>query len=217
MMHRSTTLFPKPAPAQTTAERDPARAEDTRGRILDAAADLFRTLGYEKTTVADIAKATDMSPANIYRFFENKADIIAQVADRWLYSMDSELARIAEQPGSAEDRLRRFVREHHLNQKTQHIHERKVHDLCALVMNEHWPVVERHIQRYGATIEAILHDGVAAGEFAIDDIPQTAGLIRSALVKYKHPRLIAECIDQDLIAEAMQVIDLLLTGLRPRP
>ena len=41
---------------------------DTRERILVVAERLFRQIGYQKTTVADIAKELRMSPANVYRF-----------------------------------------------------------------------------------------------------------------------------------------------------
>ncbi len=45
---------------------------DTRERILVVAERLFRQIGYQKTTVGDIAKELRMSPANVYRFFESK-------------------------------------------------------------------------------------------------------------------------------------------------
>ncbi len=48
---------------------------DTRERILVVAERLFRELGYQKTTVGDIAKALHMSPANVYRFFDSKKAI----------------------------------------------------------------------------------------------------------------------------------------------
>jgi AcrR family transcriptional regulator len=38
---------------------------DTRERILVVAERLFREIGYQKTTVADIAKVLRMSPANV--------------------------------------------------------------------------------------------------------------------------------------------------------
>ena len=38
---------------------------DTRERILVVAERLFREIGYQKTTVGDIAKALHMSPANV--------------------------------------------------------------------------------------------------------------------------------------------------------
>ena len=48
---------------------------DTRERILVVAERLFRQMGYQKTTVADIAKELRMSPANVYRFFDSKKSI----------------------------------------------------------------------------------------------------------------------------------------------
>ncbi|WP_145963865.1 helix-turn-helix domain-containing protein, partial [Bradyrhizobium algeriense] len=53
---------------------------DTRGRIVATAERLFRQIGYQKTTVADIAKALRMSPANVYRFFDSKKAINEVVA-----------------------------------------------------------------------------------------------------------------------------------------
>ena len=45
---------------------------DIRERILITTERLFREIGYQKTTVADIAKTLRMSPANVYRFFNSK-------------------------------------------------------------------------------------------------------------------------------------------------
>ena len=53
---------------------------DVRERILVTAERLFREIGYQKTTVADIAKEMRMSPANVYRFFDSKKSIHEGVA-----------------------------------------------------------------------------------------------------------------------------------------
>src|SRR6266403_1083472 len=53
---------------------------DTRERILVVAERLFRQIGYQKTTVADIAKELRMSPANVYRFFDSKMHEMVAVA-----------------------------------------------------------------------------------------------------------------------------------------
>src|SRR6516165_8891119 len=57
-------------------------ALQTRERILTEAERLFRVYGYTKTTVADIAEATRMSPANVYRFFATKSDINNAICER---------------------------------------------------------------------------------------------------------------------------------------
>ena len=42
-------------------------SDEVRGRILEAAEEQFRRVGYHRTSVADIAAQLGMSPANIYR------------------------------------------------------------------------------------------------------------------------------------------------------
>ena len=48
-----------------------------RERILDVAEEHFRHIGFQKTTVADIAKCLGMSSANEYRFFPSRMAINA--------------------------------------------------------------------------------------------------------------------------------------------
>ena len=60
--------------------------EETRELILQAAEKRFRKYGYNKTTMAEIADDTGMSAANIYRYFENKQEIIANCARKYFHS-----------------------------------------------------------------------------------------------------------------------------------
>src|SRR5678809_328321 len=68
---------------------------DPRHRILDAAEAALRRFGTEKTNVVDIARALEMSHANIYRFFPNKKALLQAVADRWLELLMAPLDAIA--------------------------------------------------------------------------------------------------------------------------
>ena len=68
---------------------------DTRERILVVAERLFRQIGYQKTTVADIAKELRMSPANVYRFFDSKKAIHEGVARGLMGEVELEAQRIA--------------------------------------------------------------------------------------------------------------------------
>src|SRR5512143_2544842 len=79
---------------------------DTRERILVVAERLFREVGYQKTTVADIAKTLRMSPANVYRFFDSKRSITAGVVSRQMGDVDAALQIIAGEPRGATARLR---------------------------------------------------------------------------------------------------------------
>src|SRR5437667_12764286 len=86
---------------------------DTRARILLTAERLFREIGYQKTTVADIARVLRMSPANVYRFFDSKKSINTGVARRLMGQVEAESQAIAQASGSAAKRLRDLLKTIH--------------------------------------------------------------------------------------------------------
>src|SRR5437870_11248153 len=86
---------------------------DTRERILVVAERLFREIGYQKTTVADIAKELRMSPANVYRFFDSKKAIHEGVARALMGEVEVVAQAIAALPGPAAPRLRDLMKTVH--------------------------------------------------------------------------------------------------------
>jgi AcrR family transcriptional regulator len=54
-------------------ERKRAR---TRQALIDAAVELFERHGYDKTTIADIAAAADISPRTFFGYFASKEDLL---------------------------------------------------------------------------------------------------------------------------------------------
>jgi AcrR family transcriptional regulator len=66
-----------------TRKRD---REATRGRIVDAARDLFLAQGYARTTIADVARAADVAPQTVYWAFGSKAGLVRSIRDAWFAS-----------------------------------------------------------------------------------------------------------------------------------
>src|SRR6201985_2534542 len=81
----------------------------TRERILVVAARLFREIGYQRTTVADIAKVLRMSPANVYRFFDSKKAIHESVARRLMGEVETPAHDIVIGEGTAAQKLRELM------------------------------------------------------------------------------------------------------------
>jgi AcrR family transcriptional regulator len=48
--------------------------------ILNKALELFRTYGYEKTTIADICSATGFSAGSLYHFYRSKESLLLQLS-----------------------------------------------------------------------------------------------------------------------------------------
>ena len=67
------------AAAQLPATRRVAHADSRLPQILDAAARLFCTQGYQGTTMRDIAQAVGILPGSLYCHFATKDDLLAAV------------------------------------------------------------------------------------------------------------------------------------------
>jgi AcrR family transcriptional regulator len=168
---------------------------DTRTRILDEAERLFRHYGYGKTTVADIARELGMSPANVYRFFASKAAINEAIAERITDARIGAALRIANGPGSAEDRLRRvLIGEHRMTVEVL-LDEKKVHEMVAVAMQEQWAVVRAYLDRMTNIIETIIADGVRSGEFRVENERLAAVCAKACFCSLTHPLVLASCLD----------------------
>lgn len=55
--------------------------DSPRGRVLRAAAHLFRTQGYERTTVRDLAKVVGIQSGSLFHHFKTKEDILCAVME----------------------------------------------------------------------------------------------------------------------------------------
>jgi len=74
-----TTAIPHTPQNQTKAARRPPRRENRRQAVLKASAALFKSKGFERTSVRDIAAASGMLPGSIYFHFRAKEEILLAV------------------------------------------------------------------------------------------------------------------------------------------
>ena len=59
----------------------PRSAEQTRGRVLEAAYKLFRRQGYNRVTMDDIAEAAELTKRTLYHHFNSKDQLLADVLE----------------------------------------------------------------------------------------------------------------------------------------
>ncbi|HMK90470.1 MAG TPA: TetR family transcriptional regulator [Methylocystis sp.] len=170
----------------------PNSAELQRREIVTAAARLFREIGFQKTTVADIAQALGMSPANIYRFFASKAEINHAVARQAMIEVEDAARAIATGSGSAAERLRALITTNERMNAERYVSERRLHEMVDAALKENWPIVKEHIDRINALIADIVACGMRSGEFAPDDAEHAAKLVHLACTRFCNPRLMVE-------------------------
>jgi AcrR family transcriptional regulator len=167
--------------------------DETRARILKEAERLFRHYGYSKTTVADIAAACSMSSANVYRFFASKLQIVEAICNLLISGLEAELHKIAIANEPASLRLTRCIELIARHTDETYVHDKKVHEMVVVAMEEHWGAIERHLEAVETMLTSIIASGIEAGEFRPQDPKQAAKNVHFAIVGYGHPVVAAQC------------------------
>ena len=201
-------------PAQETDNQ----AEATRHEILRAAEGLFGHYGFSKTNISDIAKECGMSPANLYRYFRNKAAIGLAVVGGYFDMAEAAMeAELMLPKGGAEERVRNMmligvghlVREMEVNPKIVELAEFICSDAEGrerLFVHIHWKrdVLAREIRR-----------GIESGEFKPGDADHLAHTLLLATKVFWMPHGLADWQDRaTVLPELTQVLDLLFSGMR---
>jgi AcrR family transcriptional regulator len=85
-----------------------AAAQDSREVILDAAEDLMARIGYDKTSISMICRASGLPVGSLYHYFGSKAGLLTAVMTRGADRFYAAMPRPEEMPGSPEQNMRDY-------------------------------------------------------------------------------------------------------------
>jgi AcrR family transcriptional regulator len=204
---------PESAAIHTAGQRGPAEHE-RRAQIVEAADGYFRHYGYNKTTVADLAKATGLSTAYIYKFFESKQAIGEAICAKCLATISEEMKRIAQEKTSASNRLQRMYASVAKESVRRFFHDRRLHDIVNIAREGDWQIAKDHTATILEVILQVVADGRAAGEFEKStSIMKTCNAVAQTFQLVSHPVLLEEGLD-GLEERCAEISALVLRGLR---
>ncbi|RMF15607.1 MAG: TetR/AcrR family transcriptional regulator [Gammaproteobacteria bacterium] len=84
--------------------------ESPRGRLLAQAAHLFKTKGYERTTVRDLAAAVGIQSGSIFHHFRTKEDILFAIMAETIHTITARMKAAVEAAHSPRDKVRALIR-----------------------------------------------------------------------------------------------------------
>jgi AcrR family transcriptional regulator len=148
------------------------RAQDTRGRILDAACDLIASEGIDEVRIARVAQRAGASTALVHHYFSTREELLEQAL---MHSFDlAGEQRFGDDPatvGAPTERLAYVIR--------SCLPEPGIQEREWVLWVELWlravrepnfqPVAARLYARYRAWIEDVIRAGVEVGEFTAPD------------------------------------------------
>jgi AcrR family transcriptional regulator len=161
---------------RSSAERLRKRSEARRVDILRAAARVFRRRGTGATGMREIAEEAELSPGNLYYYFESKDELLHFCQERTLKQL---LAAVdaAKTAATCAERLRAVLRAHvyalldELEGATAHLDIESLPDAVRV------PLIKKR-DSYERAVRGLVTEGIARGEFA----PCDAALVTRAML-----------------------------------
>jgi AcrR family transcriptional regulator len=147
------------APASTRSRRHDRQRED----ILRAAARLFRERGFGDTGMRDIAAAAELSPANLYHYFDGKNDLLFYCQDRAVDRMLAAVVSARRATASAPERLQ-LVLTAHLQTLLDEIEGATAHLQIDALSPRLRTAIVRKRDRYEQALRRIISEGIESGE-----------------------------------------------------
>lgn len=160
----------------TNGESDTVNSRRTviEGHLLDVAAKRFASAGYRQTTLEDIARHAGIAKASMYRYFENKQELLAKIFLKVAGSFALGLQPLQSAAISPQEKLRRAI-QHLLRTIGENIalftvfygEEADLPDRLRAEVNE----ARQHV---AASLEGILREGIAQEVFRELDVKLTS-------------------------------------------
>ena len=156
-----------------------------RERIIATAVDLFHNHGLGNTTLEAVADKMNVTKPFIYSHFKSKNELLAEICSRGIRASLDALDRVVASGGSATEKIQALSREFMLavlaNQGHIAIYTREQKHLS----RKDSDAIDDMRREFDRKFCALLREGVAAGEFVVDDV-QMASLAIGGIVSWSY-------------------------------
>jgi AcrR family transcriptional regulator len=194
------------------------KKEETRRRIFEAAIGLFRTKGFEATTVDEITEKADVGRGTFFNYFPKKDSVLAYLSEERLAIAEENAGELLAEPTSTRQKLIDL----YLHAASAWEQDR---ELSQFVFHE-WlkrafaPTAEAELG-WQRLVQAVLAKGRESGELRTDvDASRADAVLSSVYIATLFHWLFCpdECSakDFDLRGELSTRIGIVIDGLSPR-
>lgn len=182
--------------------------------IMKAARDVFREKGYEEALISEIAERAEVVEGSIYRYFENKRDLLLKVIEDWYETMLSDYDQQLSGISGTRNRLRFMIWRHLAT-----VHEDPA--LCHLMFqflragpDYSTTAVYDLNRKYTRRTLDIVQEGIASGEIRPDISLRLVRDMIYGCVEHRTWAYLRGEGDFDTNKTADAIVDLVLGGLK---
>ena len=180
-----------------------------RNEIIDAAEELFYSVGYDETSVSDIVKAIGVAQGTFYNYFASKEAVLEGLVQRHVSKISAKLEGIENSETTATQKFERMFYTIFENLRNG---DGWVFDF--LYYNKHLQITEKLIRQSGSMFlpfnKKIIEEGNQRGDFNVEYIDETLEFIAAVLQCFAHA-LYQKKTDKEL-RQRLVIVEKMIAG-----
>jgi len=201
----------------TNTVKKPARTRQPREQrirvILDCAEEVFNERGYEKATVAEIARRVGVVEGTVFSYFNSKQELVLQIITRWYAALFQELIDGLKGIVGTRNRLR-YIIWSQLNAVNQRAELTGVVILTARGMDRQFSrEVNELYGEYTRPLIETLAEGMKSGEVKKDISPQLVSHMLYGGIEQLFWKMIDDGGRLDVEKVADEMVELVFGGI----
>lgn len=187
-----------------------------RGQLLDLVEELIRKRGAASVTLTELAAEAGMSPANIYRFFENKEALYEAVAERWFAPKIQIMEEVVESDAAVGDKLFDFFGRRFAMMRENYVADPVLFVSYLDLGDDHEESVRGYIDLGDHYLAMLVSEAIDQGHFSGLSIDEAVSLLNLSVLPFINPRLMATLMHSVNEDKLRLILDGLLAGLKGR-
>lgn len=184
-----------------------------REQLLDIATAMIEERGNTALTMTELAALAGMSPANLYRYFENKEAVIEAIADRWFAPKVAIMEEVIASDLPPRRKLFEFYARRFALIRAMWERDQVLFQTYCDVGEEHFDVVRSYVDLGDHYLGQIVAEAMAEGYFAGLEIDETISLINQMVAAYVNISLMALVMPRLSEDKLARIIDAIFDGL----
>ena len=186
---------------------------ETREQILLSAKQRFASIGYTKTTMAELAEDCALSTAHLYNFYKNKLDIAGELVEQEMLQMAETLSKLLDPEQSADQILPLYF----CSELNAHLSLRQdnpgMPGLLSLVRRKLPLVAKGFDRRFRKDLSLYLNARMKCGDIRRQDPFRLSETLYNGTTQYRLLESMTEATETVLENQIRDIVTLFLSGL----
>jgi len=187
--------------------------EAGREHLLDIATAMIEERGNAALTMTELAALAGMSPANLYRYFENKDAVIEAIAGRWFAPKVAIMEEVVASDLPPRRKMYEFYARRFALVRAMWERDPVVFQTYCDVGEEHFEVVRSYVDLGDHHLGEIVAEAMADGHFAGLEIDEAISLINQMVAPYVNIGLMAMVMPKLSEDKLARIVDAIFDGL----